>query len=177
MTKSSIPSSLIRNDYFSVRLWLLQWNYRIVGNFRGRNFREFRGFVAICQSFLRKIWRCGVFWYGKSEQSVKFFSVKIMFYTNSWKFSFESFLLHGIASFLGLPTIQFLIAYNMPRLRRKSWLIYYVNDVNVYLSRQRREGYIVQPKEHIFFVPNKKFSALKLQRLDRHCIKKTSKYI
>ena len=31
-------------------------HYHIMGNFRGENFHEFRGFMAICESFLRKIW-------------------------------------------------------------------------------------------------------------------------
>ena len=30
--------------------------------FERENFRKFRGFAAICESFLRKIWRCGVLW-------------------------------------------------------------------------------------------------------------------
>ena len=53
----------------------------------GENFREFRSFVAIHESFLCKIWGCGVLWCGTSEQSVKVFSMKIIFFTNLRKFS------------------------------------------------------------------------------------------
>jgi len=62
--------------------WLLLMMDRIA-----ENFCEFRGFVAICQSFLREIWRRGVLWHGTSEQSAKVFSAKIIFFTNSQKFS------------------------------------------------------------------------------------------
>ena len=55
--------------------------------FEGENFREFRGFVAIRESFLREIWGCVVLWRGTSEQSAKVFSTKIVFFTNSRKFS------------------------------------------------------------------------------------------
>ena len=40
-----------------------------------------RGFVAICKSFLRKIWGCGIRW--RHKQAIcKVFSVKIVFSTN-----------------------------------------------------------------------------------------------
>ena len=53
-------------------------------NFRRRKLsREFRGFVAIRESFLREILGLGVLWRGKREQSAKVFS----FFTNSRKFS------------------------------------------------------------------------------------------
>ena len=39
--------------------------------------------MAIRESFLRKIWGHGVLWHGTSEQSVKVFSAKIAFFTNS----------------------------------------------------------------------------------------------
>jgi len=35
---------------------------RIAGNFEGANFHEFQGFVAICESFLHKIWGRGIIW-------------------------------------------------------------------------------------------------------------------
>ena len=53
----------------------------------GENFREFCGFVAIRESFLCEIWGRGVLWHSTSEQYAKVFSVKIVFFTNSWKFS------------------------------------------------------------------------------------------
>ena len=54
--------------------------YHIAGNFR-----EFRGFVAIREGFLRKIWERGVLWRGMSEQSTEVFCL-------------ESFLLYGMQS-------------------------------------------------------------------------------
>ena len=55
--------------------------------FEGENFHEFRGFVAIHESFLCEIWGCGILWCGKSEQSAKVFYVKIVFFTNWQSFS------------------------------------------------------------------------------------------
>ena len=51
------------------------------------DFSKFCGFVAIHESFLCKIWGHGVLWCGKSEQSAKVFSLKIVFFTNLRKFS------------------------------------------------------------------------------------------
>ena len=42
-----------------------------------------------------------------------------------------------VASFPGLPTVQFLIACSMQKRRGKAWYHYHVNDVSVYLGRQR----------------------------------------
>ena len=39
---------------------------------KGENFCEFHGFVAICESFLRKFWGRGVLWHGTGEQSARF---------------------------------------------------------------------------------------------------------
>ena len=44
-------------------------------------------FVAICESFLCKVLGCGILWHGKNEQSMKFFSTKIVFFINLRKFS------------------------------------------------------------------------------------------
>ena len=49
--------------------------------------KKFRSFVAIRASFPCKIWGCAVLWRGKSEQYVKVFSVRIVFFINSRKFS------------------------------------------------------------------------------------------
>ena len=51
------------------------------------NLCEFHSFVAICENFLCKIFGHGVIWCSKSEKSAKVFSVKIVFFTNSRKFS------------------------------------------------------------------------------------------
>ena len=61
--------------------------YRIAENFRGRNFREFHGFVAIREGFFREIWGRGVYWRGRRKQSAKVFSAKIIFFINPRKFS------------------------------------------------------------------------------------------
>ena len=65
----------------------LQSAHRIAETFEGENFREFCGFMAVCASFLCEIWGRGILWGGTSEQSVKVFSMKIIFFTNSQKFS------------------------------------------------------------------------------------------
>jgi len=63
---------------------MYKWNFQkaesILETFEGKNLCEFRGFVAICKSFLHEIWGCDVLRHGTSEQSVKVFSAKI---TNS----------------------------------------------------------------------------------------------
>jgi len=46
--------------------------YRIVRNFQGKNFCKFRVFVAICESFLRKIWGCGTLGAVKASNPQKF---------------------------------------------------------------------------------------------------------
>ena len=65
----------------------LKWGqkYHIAGNF-WENSRILQ-FVAIHDSFLRKILGRAFYWQGKSKQSVKVFSVNIVFFTNSRKFS------------------------------------------------------------------------------------------
>ena len=61
----------------------LQSAHRIAETFEGENFREFHGFVAVCESFLCEIWGRGILWGSTSEQSAKVFSMKIIFFTNS----------------------------------------------------------------------------------------------
>ena len=58
------------------------WTYRIA-----ENFREFRVFVAIRESFLRKIWGVASFGAAKASNPQKFSPSKV--------FSLESFLLYG----------------------------------------------------------------------------------
>ena len=55
--------------------------------FEGENSCEFCSFMAIYESFLHKVWGHGILWNGKSKQSAKVFSVKIVLFTNSQKFS------------------------------------------------------------------------------------------
>ena len=42
---------------------------------------------------------------------------------------------YRLASFIGLPTVQFLIACGMQKQRRRPGIIYHVNDISVYLGR------------------------------------------
>ena len=57
------------------------------------------------------------------------------------KFSVKQGTLSMIASFSGLPTVQFLIACSMQKQRRRPDPFYHVNDVSVYLGIDRgREG-------------------------------------
>ena len=44
-----------------------------------------------------------------------------------------------IASFPALPTVQFLTPCGVQKQRREAWSIFYMNDVSVYLGRQRGE--------------------------------------
>ena len=71
----------------------IQWE-----TFEGENFHKFCSFVAICKSFLHKIWGLGVFWSGKSEQSA--FLQKSYFHQFAKVFSLESFPLYGILHYI-----------------------------------------------------------------------------
>ena len=63
----------------------LESAYRIVGNFRGS---EFRSFVAICEKIFHKIWIMASFGLAKASNPWESsFLRKIVFFTNSWKFS------------------------------------------------------------------------------------------
>ena len=55
--------------------------------FEGENFRKFRGFVAIHESFLCDIWDVAFFGAAKASNPRNIFSTKIVFFTNSRKFS------------------------------------------------------------------------------------------
>ena len=55
--------------------------YHTVGNFQGRNLREFRGFVAIWESFLPEIWGLSILWQHKWAIH-KSFLCKIVFSSN-----------------------------------------------------------------------------------------------
>ena len=59
-------------------LMYLMFQYRS-GKLSREKTCEFRGFVAICKSFLCKIWGHGILWRGTSKQLVKVFSVKSYF--------------------------------------------------------------------------------------------------
>ena len=49
-----------------------------------------------------------------------------------------------LASFPGLPTVQFLVTCSMQKQRGRPGIIYHMNDVNVYLGRQREEGPLIE---------------------------------
>ena len=83
-------------NYQSVTVWLKSLPYS--GKLEEENFHKFHGFMAICESFIRKIWGRGVLWHSKSEQSVKVLSMKIVFFTNSHKFSPSSVSCYTVIS-------------------------------------------------------------------------------
>ena len=64
-------------------LWpnLAYFYYCIARNFKGENFREFRSFVAIRESFLCKIWGHGLLWHSTSEQ----FSLRKSYFSQTVK--------------------------------------------------------------------------------------------
>ena len=62
--------------------------------FKGENFCEFRGFVAICKTFLCKIWGCGIFWRHKQAICESFLRKNRIFHQFAKVFSLESFTLH-----------------------------------------------------------------------------------
>ena len=64
-----------------------EYMYRIA---RGRKLSRILRFVAIRESFLHEILGRGIIWSGKSKQSMKGFSAKIVFFINC-----ESFRLYG----------------------------------------------------------------------------------
>ena len=47
------------------------YSFAQLGATKGKNFHEFCSFVAIHKGFLRKIWRRGILWRGKTKQSAK----------------------------------------------------------------------------------------------------------
>ena len=72
--------------------------YRIVGNFRGRKLLQISHFVAIRESFLHEIWKYGILWCSKSEQSM--LHENRTFHQLAKIFSPESFSLYGTLLFL-----------------------------------------------------------------------------
>ena len=63
------------------------YNTGIPYSFRGRKLSRISRFCGYSKSFSCKIWGCGVLWHSTSDQSAKVFSAKIIFFTNSRKFS------------------------------------------------------------------------------------------
>ena len=61
--------------------------YHVAENFQGRYFCEFRGFVAIHESFLHEIWGMASFGVAKASNPQKFSQRKSYFFTNSRKFT------------------------------------------------------------------------------------------
>ena len=56
-------------------------SYRIAGTFEEENFHEFRGFVAIRESFLREIWDVAFFGTAQASNLQKFSPSKVSRYT------------------------------------------------------------------------------------------------
>ena len=70
-TETNVHTGLLNTDY------ILSTVPR--ETFEGENFREFRGFVAICKSFLRKIWGVASFGTAKESNPRKFSPWKLYF--------------------------------------------------------------------------------------------------
>ena len=81
-------------------LYLWYSNYRIA-----ENFREFRGFVAIHESFLHDIWGVASFGAGKASNPQKFSPRKSYFHQFAKVFSLESFPLYGTSPFISPYTV------------------------------------------------------------------------
>ena len=82
-----------------VLMWvepILQAHIRTGGLSKGENFHEFRGFVAIRESFLREIWGVVSFGVAKASNPRKFSLQKSNYYQFAKVFSLESFPLYGI---------------------------------------------------------------------------------
>ena len=78
--------------------------------FEGENFCNFCGFMAKRESFLSEIWGRGVFWHGKSKQSAKVFSTKMVLFTNLREYSPSK------VSRYTIPWLQGFIVENHPKL-------------------------------------------------------------
>ena len=75
-----------RNSRTAIWHWTSPGPFHYHIAFVGENFCEFRGFVAIRGSVLRENWGCGTF--AQQKRAIHTcFSTKILFFTNSWKFS------------------------------------------------------------------------------------------
>ena len=85
-----------RRSFASVYNYFIKTTHTVQQDtFEGENHHKFRGFVAVCESFLHKIFGHGIFWHHKRPIHVSF-SAKFVFSTNSQKFSSSSFPLHDI---------------------------------------------------------------------------------
>ena len=80
-------ATAVRWVYSIQQCYYTTHKYCIAENIWGRKLSRISSFVAICESFLHEIWGRIIHWHGKSEQSTKVFSEKIIFFTNLRKFS------------------------------------------------------------------------------------------
>ena len=64
---------------FTIWAWLLPYSGKLS---RKKTFANFAGYLQKSE-----VWGRGILWHGKNEQSPKVFSMKIVFFTNSQKFS------------------------------------------------------------------------------------------
>ena len=66
--------------------------------FKGENFHEFRGFVAIRESFLCEIWKLGIIWLHQPAICKNFLCENLIFHQFVKVFSCESFPLYSMWS-------------------------------------------------------------------------------
>ena len=86
---SCFDFSLCKNPQI---IWLCRFStphpkYCITGNFQGRKLSRILRFCGYSRKFSPRNLGHEILWCGKSEQSAKVFSAKIVFFTNSQKFS------------------------------------------------------------------------------------------
>ena len=96
--------------------------YCTVGNLWGKNFHEFWGFVAICESLLRKIWGCGVLWWHQQAICERFLH-------KNFPSIRESFLLQKFPAIWWFPLYVVLIlsspqAFCIYAFLGKSWIVH-----------------------------------------------------
>ena len=104
--------------------------YRIVGNFRGRKLSRISWFCGYLRKFSPQNLEVWHLWCCKSEQSVKVFSAKIVFFTNSRKFS-PSKVSCYMVSFICAGMIHGLnpLCLEVIEITRKNWI--FVGSTNI----------------------------------------------
>ena len=102
--------------------------------------------MSICESFLHKIWGCCFFWCGKSEQATKVFSTKIIFFTNSHKFSPSKVFLYTVPCLISCAILPYTWYLHCSLWRLFSTIIF----TTVALSGELDYTYYVQSPAPLF---------------------------